>query len=346
MNIEWQNFLASKEAVIENEKIVYFGNINKELRQSNNGHIMANLSHIGLISAGGDDALNFLQGQLTNDINQVTDNNAQLSAYCSPKGRALALFLIYKQNQSIYLQVSEELIEPTLKRLKMFVMRSKVTLEDCTDQFIRFGLSGSNSEQKLIKLFSNIPTEDYSALQLPKITIIRLPGVHPRFELIGSNVSEMKIIWSTLSQEFTPVGYSAWELTNIQAGIPTLSAATADKFVPQMINLDELNAINFKKGCYVGQEVIARVKYLGKVKRRIHQASIESTFTPQAGDTVYCGDNEAIIGLVVSAQPTSEKKQALLISIKEDFLENNHIYLESNQEKTLVKLISKVPLQE
>ncbi len=338
MNIEWQDFLVSKKAVFENGKTVHFSHINEGLQQSHSGHIIADLSHTGLILAKGNDTSDFLQGQFTNDINQVTENHAQLSAYCSPKGRALALFLIYKQNQETYLQVSEELIEPTLKRLKMFVMRSKVTLEDYTHKFIRLGLSGSNSEQKLTKLFSDIPTEDYSTLQLPQITIIRLPGMHPRFELIGSDVSEMKNIWSTLSQEFTPVGYPAWELTNIHAGIPTLYSTTADKFVPQMINLDRLNAINFKKGCYVGQEVIARVKYLGKVKRRMHQASIESTFTPKSGDTVYCSDNDTTIGLVVSAQPESEKKQGLLISIKENFVGSSNIYLKNNQEKIPVKL--------
>ncbi len=340
MNIEWQDFLASKEAIIENGKIVHFGNASEELQQSNTGHIIADLSHTGLISAQGDDVSTFLQGQFTNDINQVTENRAQLSTYCSPKGRALALFLIYKQQKKTCLQVSEELIEPTLKRLKMFIMRSKVTLEDCTNQYIRLGLSGSESEQKLIKLFSSIPTEEYGTSQHAQLTIVRLPGVSPRFELISSDVAEMKNIWSILSKEFTPAGYSAWELTNIHAGIPTLDSTTTDKFVPQMINLDELNAINFKKGCYVGQEVIARVKYLGKVKRRMYPATIESTVTPQAGDAVYDINNDTTIGLIVSAQPESNKKQALLVSIKEEFVKSNNVYLESNQDKTPIKLVS------
>ncbi len=329
MNIEWQDFLASKEAIFEGGEKTYFDNTD---------HIMTDLSHTGLISAHGDDASSFLQGQLTNDINQVTEDNAQLSAFCSPKGRALALFLIYKQEQTTYLQLSEELIEATLKRLKMFVMRSKVTLKNCTGEWIRLGISGPDSAQKLTKLFSDIPLETYGISKTSQLTIIRLPGVHPRFELIGKNLDEMKNIWSTLSQYFTPAGYSAWELANIHAGIPALYPATADKFVPQMINLDELNAINFKKGCYVGQEVIARVKYLGKVKRRMHPATIESTATHQAGDAIYCGNNDTAIGLIVAAQPENEKKQALLISIKEDFIESNNIYLNSDQEKIPIKL--------
>ncbi|HEB63177.1 MAG TPA: folate-binding protein [Gammaproteobacteria bacterium] len=341
MNTEWQNFLISKKAVFEDGKTVHYGNMGEEIHQSSTGHIMTDLSHTGLISAQGNDASSFLQGQLTNDINQVTLSNAQLSAYCSPKGRVLALLLIYKQNQNRYLQVSEELIEPTLKRLKMFIMRSKVTLEDCTDQFIKLGLSGADCEQKIKKIFTDIPTTEYATSQHDQLTIIRLPGIHPRFELIGNNLKEMKKIWSTLSQEFIPAGYSAWDLTNIQAGIPTLYSTTSDKFIPQMINLDELNAINFKKGCYVGQEVIARVKYLGKVKRRMYQASIESTFTPQAGDMIYSKSHDTTIGTVVSAQPENEKKQALLISVKEEFTENGNIYLENSQKKWPLKLVTK-----
>ncbi len=334
MNIEWQNFLVSKGAVFEDGRLLRFNGTNHNRPTDD---IITCLAHTGLILAQGDDLQQFLQGQLSNDIRQVSEDKAQLSAYCSPKGRVLALFLIYRHNQNLYIQTNKELLEPTIKRLRMFIMRSKVTLSDCSHDFIRLAVSTAKGEPILSKLFKgNIPKDEYGTSHpSPNTAMIRLPGTTSRFELIISDVKEAIDIWTALDKNFTPVGYSQWELTNIEAGIPEIYPATVDKFVPQTINLDKLGAINFKKGCYVGQEVIARVKYLGRVKRHMYAATVESSLTPKAGDTLYSDDHETAIGLVVSAQQESNGRQSLLVSIKEDAAKGG-IYLENEPEKVTI----------
>ena len=281
---------------------------------SNN--ILCDLSHLGLLEISGTDAVTFLQGQVTNDVKLLTGNNAHYSAYCNPKGRMLALFLSFAHYDHLHLQFNRELLEPIMKRLKMYVMRSKVEIKDVSDSIIKFGINGSQAASMLELVFSKIPTEDYELVSLENGAILKLPSFNAdaRYEIFSDAVNA-PIIWDALKANCQLVEKPHWDWLEIQAGIPDIELKTQEQFVPQMLNLDILGAINFKKGCYTGQEIVARTHYLGTVKRRTYLAEITSETAPNAGDKVLdAAKNE--VGQIVRVAPNATNGFHALIELR------------------------------
>ena len=261
------------------------------------------LSHFGLIRATGSDVRTFLQGQLTNDINQVTPVLAQLSSYCSPKGRILGSFWVMQRGDDLYLQLPADRLPAILKRLRMFVLRAQVTLEDASGELARFGITGSCAGD----LLPFAPGADKATATHDDITVIRLPGERPRYEIIGP-VSALAPLWSTLSETATQTGPDFWSLMDIRAGIPNVFEDTVEAFVPQMANLQLIGGVSFIKGCYTGQEVVARMQYLGKLKRRMYLAHIADTQRPAPGAEVFSPSSESGqgAGRIVDAAPSPD----------------------------------------
>ena len=286
MKQEWLEFLEQAGAEIDNNKVSHFGNPDRELRVLHTGLVMADLSHLGLISAYGEEASNFLQGQLTNDIKQVDLEHSQLSAYCTPKGRILSNFRIFQRQQTYYLRLPQEQLENTLKRLQMFILMSKVTMEDSTDSLVHIGVSGPDADQQLQALVPQIPDQVDGVSQCEGYTVIKLAGHHPRFEIYGE-LEPISKLWQQLDVHAALVGADAWSMLDILAGIPTVYPETSEAFVPQMINLQVLNGVSFKKGCYTGQEVVARMQYLGKLKRHMYRVHIDTHKPVNPGDALY-----------------------------------------------------------
>ena len=291
---EWHQFLQSNSnAIIEDSKVANFGDPSAELNATTNGTVICDLSHLGLLELDGVDASTFLQGQVTNDIKQLTGNNAHYTGYCNPKGRMLALFLAFSHHGHLHLQMPKELVESIAKRLRMYVMRSKVVITDVSGSIIKLGLSGSNAAELLATIFPDIPNQDFELANSEKGALIKLPGAAPRYEIF-TNPDEAQIIWNALKLHAKPVGAASWEWLEINAGIPDVTLKTQEEFVPQMLNLDALNAINYKKGCYTGQEIVARTHYLGKVKRRTQLAHLVTTVAPVVGDNIVDASKQAI----------------------------------------------------
>ncbi len=257
----------------------------------------ATLSDLGLIEASGADAVDFLQGQLTNDIKALPAERAQLSGYCTAKGRLLASFLAWKTDGVVRLLVNREIQPAVQKRLGMFVLRAKVTLSDVTGDRVILGMGGSGAAALLEKIFGNLPGADYGTAQTEAGTLIRLPAVSgtPRWLLVVDQA-----FVQSYSTHWQSVERTAWWWTQIQAGIPQIVAVTQEKFVPQMINLDAIGGVSFSKGCYPGQEIVARSHYLGKLKRRMALAHIAAD-TPLPGSDLFHDGQPC--GLIVNAAP-------------------------------------------
>jgi folate-binding protein YgfZ len=322
-NNDWREFQFIQGAVFNNETIASFGNIQNELLCTQNQNIICDLSHLDLLEISGDDAVTFLQGQVTNDVRLLNGSNAHFTGYCSPKGRLLALFFAFTYEHKLHLQLNHKLLEPISKRLKMYVMRSKVNISNVSDTVVKIGLNGNDIPELLGSFFTQIPSQSYESTSAESATLIRLTGKTPRFEIICST-ERAKVIWQTLKKQCKPVGRSCWEWLEIQAGIPDIYVQTQEEFVPQMVNLDLLNAINFKKGCYTGQEIVARTHYLGKVKRRTQLAHMITTTPPQAGNDVLNYNNE-IIGKIVRSAPAPAGGYDVLAEIRIESVEANEI---------------------
>lgn len=330
MNNEWENFLLNINAVIENSSVKNFGLSIDEEQTAYSNLVLADLSHYALIEASGDDVVEFLQGQLTNDIKLVTENMGQLSAYCNPKGRILANFRIFKRQDSYFLRMRASISEATLKRLRMFVMRSKVELINRSDELSRMGIAGLNATKELAAIFNKLPQNTDESSTENEITIIKLAGTLPRYEVHGT-VEKVKELWEKLQKNAVTIGENSWNLLTIRAAIPEIVSETVEAFVPQMVNLQAINSLSFTKGCYPGQEVVARMHYLGKLKRRLFIGSTESDSLPISGESIMTSDeNEQKIGQIVTASRSKDKNVEFLAVLQIEKAEKEVLHIGSS----------------
>lgn len=316
MNDQWRSFLEDAGAVMEDGSVIHYGSPIRETKVTLSGSVMADYSHYGLIAVRGKDAQTFLQGQLTNDITRVDATHGQLSGYCSPKGRLLAIFHIFLRNDTYYLQLPDPLLESVMQRLQKYVLMSQVTLENASDTLVRVVCSGSDSEAALSAMVDNLPGGTHEVCQHDGLTIIRLPenGIGPRYALHGDGLA-MDKVWTLLDARAAPVGAAAWERLEIRAGIPEIYLPTVEEFIPQTVNLELLDGVSFTKGCYTGQEIVTRLQHRGKTKRRMYRLTIASDTPPAPGTAIHLCKGGAAVGTVVRSASTGDSSSDALASL-------------------------------
>jgi folate-binding protein YgfZ len=323
MIADWQTFLDNAGAELDGERVRHYGNPRRELSVAITGNVFADLTHYGLVSVHGEDAQSFLQGQLTNDLRAVDEQHSQLSGHCNAKGRLLATFRVFRRGDSHYLCLPTEMIENLLKRLRMYVLRARVTLEDASDTFVHLGVSGSDCEEELRDFAGDIPAAMHGVCQDERQLIVRVPGIHPSFEIF-TDVDQARELWTRLNVRSAPIGAEAWQLLDIQAGVPMIYPKTSEAFVPQMVNLQLVDGVSFRKGCYPGQEIVARMQYLGKLKRRMYKIRIDTDAAPQPGDDIVSpSDPNQSAGKLVSAAAHPDGGYAALAVLQIATVEQN-----------------------
>ncbi|PZP58123.1 MAG: folate-binding protein [Azospira oryzae] len=301
MHTDWLSYLESRGAHIAEGRVADFGAPSRELEASRDGTVIADLSRYGLLRVTGDDAQPFLHGQLSSDVRALTPRQAQHSSYNTAKGRMLTTFLLWQRSEGYDLQLAAELTEPIRQRLSLFILRAKVRIEDASDACVRLGVSGPGARRLLAPVFGRLPEAELEVVHTGDATLIGLDA--QRFELV-TLPDQAAALWESLERHVQPVGTPCWEWLQIRAGIPLITPATQDQFVPQMANLDAIGGISFRKGCYPGQEIVARTHYLGKVKRRLYRVHLDGSAAPAPGDELYSPDaGEQSSGVVVNAAP-------------------------------------------
>lgn len=268
------------------------------------------LTDQGLIRASGDDAANFLHNLLTNDINHLPPGQARHAGLCTAKGRLIASFLIWREGDDILLQLSADILPGILKKLSMFVLRSKVKLADISGERALVGVLDGNVGPT--DVMTTAPHEGGTAIRLdPRRSILAVP--------------------KSATGALPMTGQLAdWHLAEIRAGMPRIVTATQEAFVPQMINyeLAAVGGVSFQKGCYPGQEIVARTQYLGKIKRRMYRARLAEpaapgtdVFTPEAGDQ-HCG-------AIVLCAPDGSGSHECLVVVQSSGAEAGEIHVGS-----------------
>lgn len=300
----WQDFLTRQGARIADSRVLDFGKPADELAAAQGGTVMADLSQLGLLAFSGEDTTEFLQNQFTNDVRGLFADGAAWNGYCSPKGRMLANFLMWKNGADTCLQMSGDVREAVLKRLKMFILRSKVAARDATDVTVRLVLAGPQAAAALSD--AGLPTPGSAMKTAGNEHGLTVRIATDKF-VLAISPEKSATVWTTLAKHATPVGTAAWDWLRLSSGIPMITAATQEEFVPQMVNWEVLGGVSFQKGCYPGQEIVARTQYLGKLKRRMYLAHLDGTDAPAAGDNLYTPDMEGqASGMVVNAAPAPE----------------------------------------
>lgn len=300
MNQDWQNFLATQGAHIQDGVVQHFGDAPAERVATRDGTVLCDQSQFGMLKVYGEEAQAFLHNLLSSDVNSLTPQLALYSSFNTAKGRTLATLLIWRNSTEFFLQLPRSLVAPIQKKLSMYVLRAKVKIEDASDNILCLGLSGANAAAMLQKHFPALPQNTLDVIHQEESSLIRL--AHDRFQ-ISIPAQQAAALWQKLGTDAHPAGSPCWDWLNIKAGIPVILPQTQEQFVPQMANLDLIGAVNFKKGCYPGQEIVARMQYLGKNKRRMYLAHIYAETTPQAGAELFSMEMEGqSCGMIVNAQ--------------------------------------------
>jgi folate-binding protein YgfZ len=319
----WFEFLQGRGARIANGRAADFGDVKRELVAARDATIVADLSHLALLQVTGADATAFLHGQLTNDVESLAADSAQWNGWCTAKGRLIASFLLIRRSDR-YLILLPAAIAPAIqKRLAMYVLRAKVTIEDTSASTARIGLAGSKAPALVAHRFDQAPGPMQVAAGKEGTLAVALE--FGRFVLVPS-LENAVALWEELAAGAVQAGAEAWEWTSIRAGIPTVVAATQEAFVPQMANFDLIGAVSFRKGCYPGQEIVARMQYRGGLKRRMALAHLDASAPPSPGESVYSAAfGEQSAGMIANAAPSPEGGFDALVVAQLESLERDDL---------------------
>jgi folate-binding protein YgfZ len=298
MNTTWLELLAAAGA---GENLENFGDSVAETAAVAEGTVIAPLVDQGVIRASGEEAATFLHNLLTNDVNGLAADAWRRAGFCTPKGRLLADFRIWHEGDDLLLTLSADVHAAMLKKLSMYVLRAKVKLSDTTTERPLLGLAGPEAAPRLAELGVKAP-ETGGTATFAGGTVLGLGN--DRY-LISLQADQAQVVWQQLSTKAKPVGLAAWRGLDVVAGDPRIVVATQEQFIPQMINYVQVGGLSFKKGCYPGQEIVARTQYLGKVKRHMVRARLDGAAAP--GDALYAPETgEQACGNVVLAAPSAQ----------------------------------------
>lgn len=297
-----------------------------DFEQASERAAYAVLSQLAVIDVSGADAASFLHTQLTNDVESLASGAARLAGYCTPKGRLLASMLVWRTGESIRMLASADLTAGLVKRLSMFVLRAKAKLADVSASHVAVGIVGP-ATQALSAIFPALPDTVHGVVSSEAGSLIRVPDApvgRERFIWVASR-EQFDAHGAALTSAVPQVPPAIWDWLDIHAGEPRVTTATLEQFVPQMINFEVLGGVNFKKGCYPGQEIVARSQYRGTIKRR---ATLAHTSAAQAGDEIFdSSDPDQPCGRVVNAAPARQGGVDCLIEIKLSSIDSPSIHV-------------------
>lgn len=285
-----------------------------------------------IITVSGDEAAAFLQNLLTNDVKALNINHAQLTGLCNPKGRLLAIFQLVRREQDFLIVLPAELSAAIAQRLTMFKLRSKVDIT-VADSLVAVGVINPD------KQLTNLPTAPLQGSQTESGLLIKQIDAHPGYLMLcEQNATSVLTDWLLNDWQLAPQAH--WQLLNIEAGIPAIYNDSKEQFTPQQVNLELVGGVSFKKGCYPGQEVVARLHYLGSPSRRMFLAELGDRPIP-AANTAVTDDQGAVTGHVVQAQVDADNRIRCQLSMKLSALETT-LNIEGNNITKLTALADDV----
>ncbi len=300
MNTEWTDFLTQAGANLTETGLDFDTGL-----PTSDTTIAVPLLHLGVIRSHGEDSAPFLHNLFSNDVKKLAADAAQWNSFNTPKGRMLASFLIWPEDGGHRIVLSADILPTMLKKLSMYVLRSKVKLDDAGTDTVLIGVSGKQAGALLATAGMNPVAERMHYSAADDWRCIRLDDAN--FMLAVKMTSAARVYQSLLDAGATKAGTSAWQLAMIRAGLPLITAATQEEFVAQMLNYELIGGVSFNKGCYPGQEIVARTQYLGKLKKRMYRVHVPVEVAPAPGADLFTpefGDQSA--GKLVNVAPSPD----------------------------------------
>lgn len=292
-----------------------FGAPGNEASHAIKNNILADLSHLSLLKISGKDALTFLNGQFTTDLTTVDNGEVSISAWCNPKGQVIANFIIIVLDGEYILLLPHDLKDTFSGKLKIFVLRSEVIIEDLSTTLqcagYRIPYTGEQLPERVLPGLRG----GSSAVQVEGgVVYFSLPVFQNRFFMYGP-AEKLKESWSMLMQECTPVASKYWQLFDILDGYPWTGTEISETCLPQFLNMDLLDGLSFSKGCFPGQEVIARLQHRGRNSQRLFIARIDTDEMIPPGEKIYSGDEERRKGIIINTSFHPDEGQVALVSL-------------------------------
>jgi folate-binding protein YgfZ len=285
------------------------------------------LAQFGLIRFSGEEAQTFLHSQLTCDVEGLKAGRSTYGAYCTPKGRVLVSFLLWRAEDGFFMQLPFSLREPIQKQISKYILRSKVKATDATPEWALAGVMGKDAAALVRRVAGQAPQAAHEVAETPAATTIRLPG--DRFEIAVAR-DKAPAMLEALAAGAGKADAEQWQLEIIRAGVPVILPPTQEEFVPQMINLDLIGGVSYEKGCYPGQEIVARMHYRGTLKQRAYLANINASEQPQPGEKLYSPDfGEQACGTVVNAARSPEGGHDLLAVLQISAADKGNLHWKS-----------------
>ncbi len=302
--------------------------------QINNNAYIVELKQLGLIQISGPDAATFLQGQLTCDVRDISATHSSAGAYCNIKGRIIATFRIFQLNDNYYLLLPKTMIETMINKLNKYAVFSKVTLTDHSDQLAIIGCHGDNVDHQLSlsQYFNTLPETVNDAIQTNDATILKtsasMSGKVSRYICITS-ITAKQTLMQHLQQHLQLGDLDHWNLLTIHAGTPEIYPTTTEMFTPHDVNLPKIGGVSFDKGCYLGQEIVARMQYLGKLKQRMHHGKVNTETSLKSADPIIDGDGK-VVGHIVNCQQIAKHVYELLAVVKDQAVKTTNSFVAKN----------------
>lgn len=287
------------------------------------------LSHEGILALRGPDANKFLQGQVTCNLNYLSDSQCSLGARCTPKGRMQSSFRIVSVTDGYLLAMANELLEAQLTDLKKYAVFSKSKLTDDSQDWLRLGLNGADDALRSLGL--ELPADADSVVRHQELLALRLSDGRAELWVPAAQAEAVK---AQLAAQLPEAPLNDWLLAQIRAGIGQVMGSTRELFIPQMINLQAVGGVSFKKGCYTGQEIVARMQYLGKLKRRLHRLELHDSQVPEPATALFSSARASSVGEVVLAARSGTGVELLAV-LQDEAALDGHIHLGSAEGSTL-----------
>ncbi len=299
MNSNWQAFLEQEGAIIDAQGIRF------PERPAPGGVAAVPLVHLGVLRSRGPDSTTFLHGLVSNDVKKLAPDGAQWNSFNTPKGRMLASLLLWPADEGHLMAVAADIQAAFTKKLSMYILRSKVKLSDANDELALIGVTGDGAGALLAAMGLPVPDGDMRLATAAGSFVVRLD---PQDFILAVPVAEAPARFAALrTQGAVPADTTVWQLAMIRAGLPLVTAATQEEFVAQMLNYEVIGGVSFNKGCYPGQEIVARTQYLGKLKKRMYRVRIDTEEPPHAGADIFTpAFGEQSAGKLVNVAPAPE----------------------------------------
>lgn len=314
-NQAWQEFLATQGAYFDAGTLVNFKD-----QAAASGNVVTDLSYLSLIEVTGSGSEVFLNGQFTTNIKLLCEGHAQFSSWCNPKGQTRSTFIIYCHEGVFHILLPSTLAIDFIRQLSVYILQTDVKLVDKSNELIRVGVH--ISDQQLLQQMDVISSElDVVCVQLQQ------KGDGYRY-VLAADLNTQKNIWQQLTVDMVAVGSNIWGMLDMQAGYAWLTPKTTEKFLPQMLGMQRIAGLDYQKGCYPGQEIIARLHFRGQLKHYLYLAICVPVQTPQSGDCVYMGEEKKNVGTVLNAQQV-DGQYYLLVVISKDAI-NDELRLQDD----------------